>query len=116
MLSELKKGNIKLLPARFYNLSGRTQELYRSIFWSKFNPVHFSLDQARQRLGWKKPKDPRNVTQQITYLKQCLEEAREKKFVEPANKGKGWTSGRGEETMFHVRKIDPFKKSSSSVK
>jgi hypothetical protein len=112
MLSELKKGHIKLLPPEFYDLSGRTQELFRSIFWSRFNPVHFSLEQARKRLGWKKPKSLPNVSQQITYIKQCLEEAREKGFIEPAGKGKSWTSGKGEETAFHVRKLNPFKNNS----
>jgi hypothetical protein len=107
MLSELKEGNISLLPEDLYNLSGRTQELLRSLFWSKFNPIHFALQQARNRLGWKTPKSPAHITQQITYIKQSLDEARNRGYVKPANDTGNWTRGRGEETVFDVKKLHP---------
>jgi hypothetical protein len=98
-LNDIHQKCIQLLPPQFNDLSGTGQELLIGCLWSARNPNYFGLRQARKMLGWKKPKNASDVTEQIHRLTKLLEEAKEKKLIKRKK-----VTGQGERTRWKVWK------------
>ena len=103
-LNDLKSGQVRILPDTFTTkLPPRAQELLRPFLsWAVSQPWYFTLLQAQEWLGWKKPKTTSDRADQINRIKGWLQKAQDLGLI-----ARKWTKGRGKKTTFYFSKPNP---------
>jgi len=100
-LNDLKSGQVRVLPECFTTkLPHPAQELLRPFLaWAMSQPWHFTLLQAQDWLGWKKPKTAALRLHQINRIKDYLQKAKDLGLI-----GRYYTKGRGKKKSFWFTK------------
>ena len=97
-LSNLHGRKLDLFPKRFYELSGKAQELFRAIGWSKQSTWR-NIENISSLLGWKDVSEIKQIQTRRAAIRRILDELKKNEFI------KDWSSsGHGVRTGYKVTK------------